>query len=748
MNPTGVWKVTLSTPAGPQAIRLHLEVRAGRFTGRIEGPMGNQDIDGAAAGGSLSWVMKVSKPIPLKVSFEVSVDGDHMSGFAKAGIFGKAPLQGERLSAAEAEAGALSAAPGEVTGDSVDPQFNQPYIEISEQRSEPEPHRYVHGGFKGTEARFSFYFPSKEHYQGRFFHNTYPMATSSDVGPFPIEFEVATGNLGFTFDSGAYYVQTNLGGADRSDPSIAAYRVNAAAAKYSRVIAAELYGAHRPYGYLFGGSGGSYQVVGAAENTRGVWDGFLPFVFATPNAIPSMFTVRMHAMRVLRRRQRFAAIMDAIDPGGSGDPYAGLDAEEQAALREATRLGFPPQGWWSHATLGSGYFHNVAGIVPMLDPGYLEDYWSRPGYLGSDPHSSIHAERFQFDTAVAGLSEGFPRRVELSAVPERDFADAHLVMLDGAAAGKSVPLGVIRGRTACFSVSADPAVVSGIRVGDRARLDNSWALALQTYQRHQVPSPDLYGWNQYRDRDGRPIYPQREFLIGLAAAAGTAGSVPEGRIHGRMLMLESLMDIDAMPWQADWYRSQVKQALGDRFTDGFALWFIEHAQHDNPATDAARARTVSFEGALQQGLRDLSAWVEHGARPPDTRYRVDDAQVVLPAGARERGGIQPVVVLKADGGVRAEVTVGQPVRFEATVEVPPEAGEMVALEWDFEGEGTFPEPATLDASQTLVRVSATHAYSRPGTYFPVLRATSQRQGDRRAPYGRVQNIARVRVVVA
>src|SRR3546814_9787410 len=104
-----------------------------------------------------------------------------------------------------------------------------------------------------------------------------------------------------------------------ADPAIAAYRVNAAAAKYSRVIAAELYGAHRPYGYIFGGSGGSYQVISSAENTREVWDGFLPFVMATPNAIPSMFTVRMHALRILKKRNRFPSIVDAIDPGGSGD---------------------------------------------------------------------------------------------------------------------------------------------------------------------------------------------------------------------------------------------------------------------------------------------------------------------------------------------------------------------------------------------------------------------------------------------
>ena len=117
----------------------------------------------------------------------------------------------------------------QVTENSVDPLFNDPYIEVNELRERPASHRYVHGGFRGTQARFSFYFPPAAQYQGRFHHNTYPLATSADIGPFPIAFEVATGNLSFTLDSGAYYVQTNMGGAfRRGDPSIAAYRVNKA----------------------------------------------------------------------------------------------------------------------------------------------------------------------------------------------------------------------------------------------------------------------------------------------------------------------------------------------------------------------------------------------------------------------------------------------------------------------------------------------------------------------------------------
>ena len=733
MSAVGGWKVTLVAPMATQEMLLRVLTLDDNFTGVIESTMGNMNIAGTAIENRLQWVMDVKKPMRIKVTCEVAIEGDTLNGTAKLGIFGKAKMTGTRI-AGDAPGTAVQEedpASQRVDAESVDPQFNEPYVEVSEWREHPVPHRYVRGGFKGTDARFSFYFPPKDKYQGRFFHNTYPLATSSDIGPFPIQFDVAIGNLGFTIDSGAYYVQTNLGGADRmppADPAIAAYRVNAAAAKYSRVLAIELYGAHRAYGYLFGGSGGSYQTIGSAENTRGVWDGFLPYVMATPNAIPSLFTVRMHALRILRQRNRFAAILDAVDPGGSGDPFAELNEEERAALT-------------------SGYFNNVAPLIPMLDPSYVDDFWTKPGYLGTDPKSTIRAERFQFDTAVASVIDGFPKQVTLASVPDSDFADAHLVILSGAAAGKSVPIASIDGHTTGFAFAADHSALNAIQPGDRVRVDNAWSLALQTYQRHQVPTPDLYGWNQYRGGDGKPLYPQREILIGPIAAAGTAGSVPNGQIHGKMLVLEALMDIDAMPWQADWYRSKVKEALGADFEEHFALWFIDHAQHDNPPTAAARARTVSFAGALQQALRDLSAWVEKGVRPAETRYKMADAQVAVPDSARDRGGVQPVVVLQANGSNRAEVSVGAAVTFTATIEAPPGAGQVVAAEWDFEGTGSYPSGASIDTPEALINLSATFVFATPGTYFPVLRATSQRHGDMKTAYGRIQNIGRVRVVV-
>ena len=135
-----------------------------------------------------------------------------------------------------------------VTADCIDPRFNQPYVDIDEQRTRPVPHRYVHGGFTGTDARFSFYFPPTEQYQRRFFQITHQFLTSENTTP---------GNIGFAVASGAYFVQTNMGGVERAttteqavfgklDPSVGGYRVNAEAAKYSRIVAARIYGEHRP----------------------------------------------------------------------------------------------------------------------------------------------------------------------------------------------------------------------------------------------------------------------------------------------------------------------------------------------------------------------------------------------------------------------------------------------------------------------------------------------------------------------
>ena len=139
--------------------------------------------------------------------------------------------------------------------------------------------------------------------------------------------------------------------------------------------------------------------------------------------------------------------------------------------------------------------------------------------------------------------------------------------------------------------------------------------------------------------DGQPLYPQRPLEIGpLISRSVTGGGTHTGDIHGKVIVVDNLLDTDAFPWHADWYAAQVRQALGDRFDDNFRVWYNDNADHIGPRTP----RLVDYNGILQQALRDVSAWAEQGIAPPrSTRYEVVDSQVSVPttpppAGASSR----------------------------------------------------------------------------------------------------------------
>ena len=254
------------------------------------------------------------------------------------------------------------------------------------------------------------------------------------------------------------------------------------------------------------------------------------------------------------------------------------------------------------------------------------------------------------------------------------------MILSGAGKGKSLPVREIVGNTAVLGV-VDPKVLAQLKPGDEVQVDNSNFLAAQTYQRHQDPGPQFAVWDQYRSADGKPLYPQRPKLLGPLFTMGAAGTIPTGAFSGKVILVESLWDREAFPWKADWYRQRVKEHFRARTDEHFRLWYVDHALHGAP--DDAN-RTVSYVPMLQQALKDVAAWVEKGVAPPaTTNYRVEGGQVIVPAKAAERRGIQPVVTLQVNGGTRAEVKAGEPVTFSGTIEVPPGLlgrGEHYALE--------------------------------------------------------------------
>src|SRR5262249_61982689 len=105
----------------------------------------------------------------------------------------------------------------------------------------------------------------------------------------------------------------------------------------------------------------------------------------------------------------------------------------------------------------------------------------------------------------------------------------------------------------------------------------------------------------------------------------------------------------------------VKSRLGNKIDDRYRLYYNDFAMHGNPGTNlAANARTIDYTGMLQQTVRDVTAWVEKGVKPPiGTKYAVaNGAQIVVPPTADERKGVQPVVTLTVNGGKRADISVG------------------------------------------------------------------------------------------
>lgn len=683
-----------------------------------------------------------------------------------------------------------------------DARFVHPYIDVDEMRERKTadktiPYRYMHGGFAGTSVKFSFFFPEKEAYEGRFWQYLSPF-------PGPDEEVASIGRTGvndriaFSLVNGGYFVETNMGsssmfGAKEDDQLV--WKSSAAAAEFSREKAMEIYGCGRPYGYVYGGSGGGYKTMACIENTR-AWDGALPYVIGSPASLPN--TITMHAQGQRTLRNAFGKIVDALDAGGSGDPYAELDGDERFFLKELTRMGFPPMAWYLEAwgEIDDGSLPVLAPGVKRKDPDYFKDFWEKDGYLGADQTSSAVRDRLQFESTVVSvklpgeqkersaenglngvddawkkmMADGSGAWIELEELPQGDdlyLSGVHITPLTGDAAGMQLLLdGMVRKEGAkggcltigmCYGMSDLSEALGKIKPGDKVRLDNSDYIAIQSYYRHQVPEDASFtAWDQFRDADGKPALPQRENVMGYGFT-GT-GTVQDGNIQGKVIQLQALMDESTCPWCADWYRKQVRKSKGSE--DDYRVYFMERCMHGD--TDArSNYMVVNYMGALRRGLLDLAAWVERGIEPPaSTAYELVDGQIAAEPDIRKRQGIQAVVSLLADGQACAHVKAGEEVRFHIDVKAPLGAGAVTAVEMCFETdtvlvreEGADLYPAKLlyetycDGELYGARAQAAYTYDRPGTYFAAVHVTTQRDGDKAEPYTQVRNMNRVRIVV-
>lgn len=694
-----------------------------------------------------------------------------------------------------------------------DSVFSDPFVDTDEWRSiiDGTKVRYVHGGFAdGT--RFCFFFPEEGKFEGRFFQMFHPFPVAETTSLMYLTAPLEQSHVAFAVKNGGYYVETNEGGVldvttqqGSREPSISAYRANAACAMFSRVVAGRIFSAHSShiYGYCFGGSGGAYRTTGSIENTEGVWDGAVPFVLGSPHAIPNVFAVRMNALRVLH--DKLPQIADCMDAGGSGDPTPFLNEEERECWRETCAMGFPARSWYGYRYMDIHGFVMTYSAIRMMLPQYFDhDYWQTPGYFGHDNPQSANRDRVQIEAVVrgfmgqkeceelnlvpvvdesdtgdadkasrnAGTEEEKPRALRLNIqMPVVHFMGGDLIIKSGKGQGLTLQLHGIAniGDTGvCTLATVCPAsVIALLQEGDTVMIDNSAFIAAQTLHRHQAPGREYYAWDYFRNADGTEKYPQQPMLVGPLFTQLAAGCLPTGDIKAKVILVGSLWDREAYPWQVDCYRRMVISKKGEAFCrDNFRVWYTDRATHGE-VDDASQV--VSYGGVILQALLDLSAWVERGVLPPaSTRYSISGGQVLIPDEAADRGGVQPSVSMTVCGKQCKRTSAGRTVKIRVTAVCPKGTGRIVRAELAEGVACDFSEPAPLgnavgkpaeveyreiDLSKARysrdgerVEFDVCVKYTAEGTYFPAVRVTAQRSGED-TPFTKIQNLNRIRIIV-
>jgi hypothetical protein len=674
--------------------------------------------------------------------------------------------------------------------------FGRPWIDVDEWREKPVPHHHVHGGFEGTDTRFTFYFPPAELYQGRMF-TPLEGANGGHEDSFGNEHGNLLGGLDMITRLGGYMMESNMGHlGDVFDPkadqdhTIYGFRAAGESGRFSKFVATQIYGRPPHHSYVWGGSGGGRRSPACLEYCPDVWDGALPFMggnetekhgeFRKIKGGGSNFSAMFNVQRLLG--DTLVDLVDAVSPGGSGDPFAGLDTSQREELANLYRIGFPRGDEW---VIGqpSGVIWQWASMADrfLVEDDYYESFWTTKGYVGHDHPELVARDLIDTPATVTRVlcAQDFlddpelqkpkyeslrPRALMLAGTRGYDLPMA--VEVPGASTG--YPLGMnVRitsgkavGRSLWVMYSVDDLLVcdgageaSNLRftdvvAGDDVHLSNRAFLAQCYFYRHHLT--DATQWDFLRV-DGRPIYPQHS----LPSNSPFMGVAYSGQYEGKLLWVHHTHDASLWPSQGMIYGPQVIRAQGEEAAaKKFRMRWTENAEHVPaefvPSTPDRSSKTwlIDYRPVIEQSLVDLARWVEEGIEPAATTFEYHDGKVTLPPTAVERGGIQPVVHVHANGGLRAEVKVGEPVTLEVHAETPPGAGTIIAARWDFDGSGTYPSAHEgIDGSSGSVTLTTTHVWEHPGTYFATALVESHVDGDVDATSRRLPNLASARVVV-
>jgi hypothetical protein len=94
---TGTWNISISTPIGAQSVVLELTENNGVVTGIAKGTNESTPlIDPVLEGKRLTWKQSITKPMRLNLTFEVTIEGDTLTGTSRAGMLPSSKVTGTR----------------------------------------------------------------------------------------------------------------------------------------------------------------------------------------------------------------------------------------------------------------------------------------------------------------------------------------------------------------------------------------------------------------------------------------------------------------------------------------------------------------------------------------------------------------------------------------------------------------------------------------------------------------------------
>ncbi|PEQ11609.1 PQQ-dependent dehydrogenase, methanol/ethanol family [Novosphingobium sp. PC22D] len=92
----GKWNIVIQSPVGPQKAVMDLKVNGNAVTGTVAADQGSVEVAGAVKDGRAKFEGKASMPMPITISYDVTVEDGEMTGENANGPFGSFPLTGTR----------------------------------------------------------------------------------------------------------------------------------------------------------------------------------------------------------------------------------------------------------------------------------------------------------------------------------------------------------------------------------------------------------------------------------------------------------------------------------------------------------------------------------------------------------------------------------------------------------------------------------------------------------------------------